>query len=225
MPRYTLLIFTCSITLLPALLGAAPMDPSVRNDFFAGFAGSPAALDRALQGTEKTLATDPNEAESLAWHGAGLLYLAGQKLSAGDYGAGGQLWDKGMKEMDAAGRIAPDNLSVLVPRAAAWFAASRGVPAGQSKPILERAVADYQHIYDMQRAYFDTLGNHRRSELLFGLADGNARLGNTDLAHTYFEKLAAVGPEGGHFAQANDYLKTGIYEVHGIGCVGCHAGK
>ena len=103
-------------------------------------------------------------------------------------------------------------------------AASRNrLPNGA--PILKKAFADYEHVYQLQPAIFDRLGTHPRSELLFGLADGYARDGNAEKARLYFTKLAALGPQSGHQQQADLYLKGEKYTVTGIGCAGCHTGK
>ena len=57
---------------------AARFDHAVRTDFFAGFAGNKELLARGMAACEKTLAGDPNHAEALVWHGAGLYYQGGQ---------------------------------------------------------------------------------------------------------------------------------------------------
>jgi hypothetical protein len=77
----------------------------------------------------------------------------------------------------------------------------------------------------LQRAHFDRLGIHPRSELLFGLADGYSRAGDAEKARVYFEKLAALGSQSGHLEQAKLYLAGDKYTVRGVGCVGCHVAK
>ena len=210
--------FAAALAIAP--LWAAHFDDKVRGDFFAGFAGDNAAFERAMQNS----ATDPS-AEAMAWHGGGLMVLSGQKFQQGDYAAGGDLWARGVAEMDKAGAMEPDNPAVLIPRAAVWFVASRQAPPDRGRPLIEKAVADYEHVYELQQAYFDKLDTHMRSELLFGLADGHARLGNADKARGYFEKLAAIGPASGHLEQAQLYLKGEKYAIQGLGCVGCHSQK
>jgi tetratricopeptide (TPR) repeat protein len=213
--------------LIPAAIFAAGhFDDKVRNDFFAGFAGDQTAFERAMAASEDAIANDPKfAAEAKAWHGAGLLLLSGRKFQQGDAAAGGQLWTQAINQMDEAGQMEPDNPAVLIPRAAAWFTASRSAPPEMGAPLLKKALADYEHVYDLQKAYFDKLGIHPRSELLFGLADGYARDGNPEKARFYFEKLTALGPQSGHQQQANLYLKGEKYSVPGIGCAGCHTGK
>ena len=209
----------------PSFVCAAKFDDKVRNDFFAGFAGDKAAFDRGMKAAEQAIAESPNDsAEALAWHGAGLLSLAGPKFAQGDFANGVQLWTKANEEMAKAGEQEPHNPGVLIPRAAAWFAASRATPPEMGAPVLAKAIADYETVYEMQKAYFDKLDIHMRSELLFGLADGNARRGDNAKAREWFEKLATLGVKSGHQEQAELFLKGEKYAVTGIGCVGCHTG-
>ena len=209
----------------PSFVCAAKFDDKVRNDFFAGFAGDKAALDRAMKTADEAIADSPdNSAEALAWHGAGLLFLSGPKFAQGDFANGMQMWTKANEEMTKAGEQEPRNPAVLIPRAAAWFAASRATPPEMGTPVLAKAIADYQTVYELQKAYFDKLDIHMRSELLFGLADGNARMGDNAKAREWFEKLAALGAKSGHLEQAELFLKGDKYAVKGIGCVGCHTG-
>ena len=209
----------------PSFLRAAKFDDKVRNDFFAGFAGNQAAFERAMKAAGEAIAESPGEAaEALAWHGGGLLFLSGPKFAQGDFANGMQMWTKANEEMTRAGELEPRNPGVLIPRAAAWFAASRNAPPEMGAPILAQAVADYETVYDLQKAYFDKLDIHMRSELLFGLADGTARKGEKVKAREWFEKLAALGPKSGHLEQAELFLKGESYTVNGIGCAGCHTG-
>jgi tetratricopeptide (TPR) repeat protein len=161
----------------------------------------------------------------MSWHGAGQLLLSGRSFNQGDVARGAELWSNALNEMDEAGKREPDNPAILIPRAAAWFAASRNAPPEMGEPLLKKAIADYEHVYDLQKDYFDRLNIHMKSELLFGLADGWARAGDSAKAHSYFEKLAALGPDSGHKEQAEHYLAGERYEVKGIGCAGCHTGK
>lgn len=223
MKRQQLLTLTLAIAALSPVALAERFDSRVRGDFFAGFAGDKEALNRAMRNSEEVIAADPEAAEAMAWHGSGLLALSGQKFQAGDFVAGGELWGRAIAEMTKAGELEPDNPAVLIPRAAAWFGVSRQVPRERGKVLLEKALADYEHVYDLQKSYFDRLDLHMRSELLFGLADGYARYGNSEKAHQYFEKIIAIGAASGHYEQAKQFLNGDKYEVRGIGCVGCHA--
>jgi hypothetical protein len=137
-----------SVATLATSLSAARFDEKVRNDFFAGFAGDRAALDRGMATSEQAIATDPSgSAEALAWHGSGLIFLSGLKFQQGDMPGGMEMWTTGMAEMEKAGELEPDNVGVLIPRAASWFAASRATPPEIAKPILAKALADYEHVY------------------------------------------------------------------------------
>src|SRR5947207_6646490 len=102
-------------------------DYLVRADFFAGTAGDEARLKKAIDLCERTLADNPRHAEAMVWHGAALLVQSGRAFQHGDMGSGGQLWDRGLKEMNAAVALAPDNVGVLIPRGATLFEATRGM--------------------------------------------------------------------------------------------------
>src|SRR5437763_5084068 len=109
-------------------LAADRFDHVVRNDFFAGFTGNEAALDRAMNITEATLAENPKHAEALVWHGSGLLFRSGKLFRVQDFQNAMPLYERGLKEMDQAVEIAPDHLGVRIPRGAALMVAARSTP-------------------------------------------------------------------------------------------------
>ena len=211
--------------LAAALCAQERFDYVVRNDFFAGLSGNRAALDRAMKKCEETLVANPKHAEAMVWHGSGTLYLSGVAAESGDFTKTAELYKKGLDEMAAAVALAPDNVGVVIPRGATLLTASHTVPGDNGKELLRMGLADYEHVYRIQAPRFDKLPGHARGELLFGLAEGYSRLGDTEHARQWFEKLAAVDdPENGHLGQARDYLKTGSL-TGTVKCVGCHVGK
>ena len=220
-----------TVWLTTAMLAAFPQqrpvterfDYLVRADFFAGAAGDEARLAKAIELCERTLADNPSHPEAMVWHGAGLLVRAGQAFQRGDMAAGGPLFDRGMKEMNEAVVLAPSNPGVLIPRAATLFEATRGMPAEMARPLLQSAVANYERVLEIQQATWSTLGDHPKGELLFGLAEGSARLGDQQKAKMYFERLVADAPASGQAPRAKAWIETGVVpKANGLGCVGCH---
>jgi tetratricopeptide (TPR) repeat protein len=210
-----------------ALTAQAPapqrFDYLVRGDFFAGIAGDEARLQKAKTFCEESLAENPKHAEALVWHGAILFFDGGRTIAKGDFAAGGQLFQRGLKEMNDAVLLAPDNPGVLIPRAAVLLEGTRTMGPEMARPLLESAVANYEHVLDVQRPIWPTLGDHAKGELLFGLADGWARLGRQDKAREYFERVMSDAPGSGQAPRARSWLETGtIPKATGIGCVGCH---
>lgn len=201
----------------------ARFDYQVRTDFFAGFAGDAARLRRAMEICERVLNENPRHAEALVWHGAGLMAQAGQLLAAGDRTRGMELWERALGEMNAAVALEPDNLGVIIPRAAVLLQATRRMPAEPARPLLQQALADYEKALAIQTPYFQTLGAHPRGELLFGLAEGYGRLGQMDKARHYFNRIVTDAADSGHAATAREFLANGTMpQVTGAGCVGCH---
>ncbi len=196
----------------------------VRSDFFAGFAGDQAALERGMKVCEETLAQKPNHAEALVWHGGGLVFIAGQAFQRADFRKGAELWDRGLKEMDHAVELEPNNVGVLIPRGATLLQASRFIPdKATQRLLLEKGVGDYETVLELQKAYFNKLSSHSRGELLFGLAEGSVRLGSTDKARAYFHRIVNECKGSIREKQANAWLEKGVQpSTDAMSCSGCH---
>ena len=204
----------------------ARFDFRVRTDFFAGFAGNEQALARAMKICEEELAKNPNHAEALVWHGSGVFFQSGKLFQAGDPVKGGEFWQRGLKEMDDAVKIAPDNLGVRIPRGAVLLTAARSLPnPAMARPLVETGLGDFEHTLEIQKPFFDTLGAHPRGELLIGLADGYARLGKEEQAKTYFERIRAALPGTPYAASADKWLATKSLTPREGGCLRCHVSK
>ena len=196
---------------------------TVRADMFAGLAGDAARFAKAMAACERMLARDPKHAEALVWHGSGLFFQGGQAFQRGDMAAGGPLRERGLAEMNEAVSLAPNSLGVIIPRGAVLLQAARVVPPPIAEPLLRAGVGDYEHVLELQQSYFQTLGDHPKGELLFGLADGYARLGDKVKARAYFERLIAEAPTSGHAPRGRAWIETGVVPpAPGLGCFGCH---
>jgi tetratricopeptide (TPR) repeat protein len=200
---------------------AGRFDMAIRADFFAGFTGDTARFDRAMTLCESILATNPDHAEALVWHGGGLGFRAGQAFQSGDFQKGGELWARGLEEMARAVSLQPDSIGVRIPRGAVLLEASRQMPPAQGLPLVKIAMEDYEHVLALQSAYLDKLSDHARGELLFGLAEGWARLGEKDKAREYFTRLTASASSSGRVAYAKAWLDGTPPATVGR-CVGCH---
>jgi hypothetical protein len=139
-------------------------DMVVRADFFAGFGGDEARLARGMEECERTLAASPNHAEAMVWHGSGLAYQGGMAFLRGDGQAGLELWNRGLAEMDRAVALEPDDVGVRIPRGAMLLQATRNMPPPMAKPLIEKAIGDYERTLALQTASgaFAALGSHPR---------------------------------------------------------------
>jgi hypothetical protein len=183
----------------PAVAEAQPerFDEKVRADFFDGMRGDTAAMERAMKVCEETLAKNPNHAEALVWHGAGVIGRARGAFAEGDRQRGIALYSQGLAEMDKAVELEPNNIGVRIPRGAVLLAMAPFVPEPEKTKLLERGVGDYEATYALQKSYFPTLTLHSREQLLYGLTDGYAHLGKKDQAVAFYEKMKveAAGSE------------------------------
>jgi tetratricopeptide (TPR) repeat protein len=218
------LLLALAVALAPEQATADTWDYAiVRADMFAGLGGDAARFTKAMEACERTLAREPKHPEALVWHGSGLFFQGGQAFQSGDMAKGGPMWERGLAEMNEAVALAPNSLAVIIPRGAVLLQAARAVPAPMAEPLLRTGVGDFEHVLELQQAYFQTLGDHPKGELLFGLADGYARLGDKAKARVYFERLTAEAPTSGQTPRGRAWLETGVVPpAPGLGCFGCH---
>jgi len=215
------------VLLAAGLLSAQErFDLKVRTLFFAGFSGDTASLEKGMKICEDALAADPKAAEALVWHGGGLLFKSGQAFQKGDQQKGAELWTRGEKEMDDAVALAPDNLGVRIPRGASLMTASRYLPSpDMARPLLEKAVSDFEKTYEYQGPDLSRLATHPRGELMIALADGYSRLGQQEKATAWFERIQKELKGTPYEKSATIWLETKSLKPAQAGCLGCHTGS
>jgi tetratricopeptide (TPR) repeat protein len=219
-------IAACASHAAPPKAPAAPpaqrFDSLVRQDFFDGMRGDQAAMDRAVKLCEDTLAKQPDHPEALVWHGAALAARSSQAFAKGDTQTGIALYQQALGEMDRAVTLAPKSPGVRIPRGAVMLAMAPHVPGPEQKQLVERGVADYETTLAVQAPYFATLPLHSREQLLYGLTDGYAMLGDADKARATYERMR-------HDAAGSELLtraaeRAAGHEVSGTTpCEQCHA--
>jgi hypothetical protein len=209
------------------LLGAQParFDHKVRDLYFAAFAGDRAAMERAMQITEATLKENPDHAEALVWHGSGVFFQSAEKFRAGDMQAGMELMQKGTGMMDRAVVLAPKSIGVRIPRGSAYFAAARNMPPQMGQPLVEKALADFEDSWEMQKGDLSQFSQHSIGELWIGIADGNAQLGRKERAAEFFTMIREKLPKTAWAEKAERGLADGKLKGRDGQCVGCHLGS
>jgi len=197
-------------------------DDQVRDAFFSGFAGVADDLRRGMAICEAALAVDPDRADALVWHGAGLFFMAGTAFRDGDRDRGLRLQSQGLSEMDRAVALAPDRTATRVPRGAALMGAARHVanPA-IATPWLRTAMTDYEAVVAFQAADWLAMSEQDRGELLGALAEGWDRLGERTKSQTYLERIVAELPRSPYGVRATAWLADGRRPDR-MTCLGCH---
>jgi len=200
----------------------------VRELFFKGLRGDSEAFAAAMVLCEEALAKDSDDAEALVWRGSGTLFRAGQAFESGDWQTGTALWQEGLDEMARAVELAPDQVSVRIPRGATLIGTSRAVPSPQqARGLLEIAVEDYEKVLEIQAPYFDQLSDHARGELLIGLVEAYARLGNEPRALELVDRLRREVADSEYATAVDTALagEQGLSELAQRACSGCHHGS
>ncbi len=223
--KHILLIAAAAISFtLPLLRAQQRFDHVVRNDFFAGFAGNQEALARAMKASEAALLENPNHAEAMVWHGAGVFFQSGQFMQKGDQAKGMELYGQGIGEMKKAVAMAPNSIGVRIPRGSVLLTASRNMPPQMAKALREDGITDYLTAYDLQKDNLAAMGSHPRGELLFGLADAYSRNGEMEKAQQYFDLVLKHVPDSVYAKRAALWNETKQpLPAAQAGCVGCHS--
>ncbi len=201
-------------------------DYTVRNDIFAGIAGDSAAMSRGLDKIEATLAKEPNHAEAIVWRGAAVFFQSGQAFQKQDNQKGMEMYMRAMGDFEKAGKLAPENPGVLIPRAAVLMSAALGATGNpMAKQWVTTAVADYEKVQELQKDTFGSLGEHPRGELLQGLANGYRILGEEAKASQYFERIRKELPGTAYAKRAAIWFETKTLTPAQSRCIGCHTGQ
>ncbi len=207
-----------------ALFSQDRFDMKVRNYFFAGLAGDATSLQKGMKICEDILARDPKQPEALVWHGMGLVQQSQEAFQKGDQQNGAVLWQRGLDEMDQAEAIAPNDLGVRIVRGAVLLVASQYLPAEAAHPLIAKGLSDYEKAYSVQGPDLSRLGTHKSGELMIGMADAYARLGEQDKAQQWFERIQKDLPGTPYANSAAAWLETKTLAPRQAGCLSCHTG-
>jgi hypothetical protein len=202
---------------------AASFDEMVRENFFEGFQGDEAALEKGMKACEEILAKQPKHAEAMVWLGGGQVFKSGQHFQKGRIADGMKNWQEGIKNMDTASELEPDNIGVLIPRAAVLLPASRGLPAAIKKPVLEGVLKNFEHVYEMQKNDLEKLGEHPLGELRMGMADTYRMLGKIDKSREQLESVIKELPTTEYATEAKKWLDSKPTDRLAHNCIGCHS--
>jgi len=223
-----LAIAAFALGLVASLRSESPTNGSgfnseLRDLYFAAFNGDTKAMETANKRAAERLAANPKDADAIVWHGAGAFFSCGQAFQAGDMETGMDLYRKGLDEMARAVELDPGNAGVRGVRGAILMQATLHMEGNpETGQLIETALSDYERLYDEQKSTLDKLDTHSRGELLFGIADGNRRLGNTEKAREWFKRIASEMKGTPYQTRADTYLQTGTLSVEESSCQGCH---
>jgi tetratricopeptide (TPR) repeat protein len=207
-----------------ALFSQDRFDMKVRNYFFAGLAGDATSLQKGMKICEDILASDPKQPEALVWHGMGLVQQSREAFQKGDQQNGAALWQRGLDEMDQAETLAPNDLGVRIVRGAVLLIASQYLPSEAAHPLIEKGLSDYEKAYSVQGPDLSHLSVHKSGELMIGMADAYARLGQPDKARQWFARIQKDLPGTPYASSAATWLETKTLAPREAGCLSCHTG-
>ncbi len=197
-------------------------DLVVREDLFAGFEGDGERLKKAMAKCEEILAKNEKHAEAMVWLGAGEVFLSGQSFQKGNVGKGMTYWQTGLDRMNKAAELEPDNVGVLIPRAAVLMPASRNLPSPIKEQVLKSVLKDFTRVYESQKDMLDQIGEHPLGELRMGLADVYRSLGDLEKSTEQLEAVKREIPDSEYAKRADEWLIAKPSTKLAHTCIGCH---
>lgn len=198
-------------------------DLVVREDYFAGFNGDKDALDRGMKASQLVLKENPNHAEAMVWLGGGQVFLSGKNFSKGNVVEGMKMWQEGLANMDKASELEPDNIGVLIPRAAVLMPASRNLPKPIRDQVLNGVLANFLRVYEQQKNDLEKIGEHPLGELRMGLADVYRSLGKLEDSKVHLEAIEKELPDTEYSVEAKKWLDAKPTAKLAHNCIGCHS--
>ena len=223
-------IWILSIALL--LMAAGMLGQSTEDlrdagaDLLGGLTGDMERVERGIRKLEAFLLKNPRNPEAKVLLGNGLATRAGEGFKKGDMANAAKFWQAGMDQMAEAVELAPDSLFVRARRGVFILTASRSMPPQMGKPLLELGVADFEKVLEIRDREESFAGGsvHKRGELLMGLADGWNRIGNTEKARAYFERVTKDVKGTIYEEKARAWMddKPEAKAPELFACTGCH---
>lgn len=132
------------------------------------------------------------------------------------------LWSTGLKDMDEAVALEPKNPGVRIPRAAVLMPAARNAPPAMGKPLLSKALDDFQMIYGQQKDDLDKLSTHAHGELRMGMADVYRMMGELEKSREQLEAVQKEMPGSAYAGRAKEWLAARPEAKLVHECIGCH---
>jgi len=203
---------------------AQRFDFKVREDMFAGLDGDTAAFERAMKLIADTLAANPDHAEALVWRGDGRLMMAWRAFERGAFAEGQALAAQGLADMDRAVTLAPNDISVRVPRAAALLPYAKGLRRfnrAEADRLIATTIGDFEFVVAASAPWWSRMKEHGQGELLGALADGWLTLGETAKANTYLDRMSSELPGTTYAKNAAARRADPVAKVP-LTCLGCH---
>jgi hypothetical protein len=118
--------------------------------------------------------------------------------------------------------LEPDNIGVLIPRAAVLMPASRNLPNPIKGQVLASVLRDFTRVYEAQKDTLDKIGEHPLGELRMGLADIHRSLGDLEKSREHLEAVKRELPDSDYAKRADEWLAAKPTAKLAHNCIGCH---
>ncbi len=196
-----------------------------REDLFAGLlANDFDQLAVGMRKLDEILRVNPRDPDALDMKGFGLAVLAVRSLESGDRAGFDRQYQEGIKLLDEAYAIAPNNIGVLAVYGATVVMLGPRFPPEMRRPAAEKGKALYEALYRAQETQIDKYPPHLKGEVLGGLADVEQQLGNQEQMRVWLTRIAEGMPGTSYQVRAKQWLENPekITAKNRVLCLTCH---
>ncbi|HMV47861.1 MAG TPA: hypothetical protein PLD20_32045 [Blastocatellia bacterium] len=199
----------------------------VREDIFAGFLnGDMTRFARGEKNIERLLEKRPDaKADLLAWKGGATLHRAVRAAENKQPEEFKQKYQQAQELFAQARQIQPEGGGVAAVEGGSYVLHADQLPKEYRTAAWERAYTAFKILWKQQGAGIEKFPVHFRGEVLGGLAQSAMRLGKTEEANQYLDKILVVMRDTPYETAAKRWKENPkSVETTSITCLNCHEG-
>lgn len=187
--------------------GYRAFEREVLADFVKAAQGDAQARQRLMATCDRAIEADAQHAEAIAWRGAARMFQASEASSSGDFRAAMNHTNASLADLNKARKLEPENPGVRMVAANMLLSLAKYHPIenmakGYAKQGIEDASVALSKLYD-------NWGNQPaevKGELMLGVADAYAKLGEATKARDWFNRVIGAVPGTAWAEQAQAWI-------------------
>ncbi len=183
------------------------VDTLVREDLFAGYLfNDMERFESGVKKLEQMLRENPENASALGWRASSELFRAVKAREEGKEPEFRNSYLKSLETLEKALKVAPKYQGVLATMGASLIFFADRLPEEQRIEAYKKGRSLFKELVTEQKPFLDQLPLHMRGELLAGLAQAAARLGDSEEAQVYLKQIVSSLPDTPYERKAKKWL-------------------
>ncbi len=189
--------------------GYRAFERQVFADFVKAAQGDEEARQRLIAECERALEVDAEHAEAIAWRGAARMFEAGKASSSGDFRAAMNHTNTSLADLNRARELEPENPGVRMVAANMLLSLAKHHPIeNMASGYARQGIEDAQVALAKLQANWDKQPAEVKGQLLLGVAEAFAKLGEATKARDWFNRVIGAVPGTTWAQQAQAWIEA-----------------